>query len=86
MGSQLELKLIILVFIDKVNYSIQCLLFSGCLGMWCLPCLGCMVAKQLGEHCCVPTCVHGGFMGLRVKARTVMGIEVRYHKPTQSYK
>ncbi|ELU15851.1 hypothetical protein CAPTEDRAFT_118646 [Capitella teleta] len=48
---------------------------GGCIyGYFCMCCLMCTVASQLGENCCVPIFLQGGTMAMRTKLRTQYGI------------
>ncbi|ELU04908.1 hypothetical protein CAPTEDRAFT_94552 [Capitella teleta] len=48
---------------------------GSCLyGYFCMPCMMCTVASQLGENCCVPICLVGGHLAMRTKLRTQYGI------------
>ncbi|CAH1786712.1 unnamed protein product [Owenia fusiformis] len=49
---------------------------KSCLcGIFCGPCLLCMVSKRIGENMCVGCCVPGGIIALRVRLRSLLGIQ-----------
>lgn len=33
-----------------------CVVFPGCYGFWCCPCLACTVSSRFGENTCLPLC------------------------------
>ncbi|KAK3603000.1 hypothetical protein CHS0354_016815 [Potamilus streckersoni] len=46
------------------------------LAMFFPPCFSCYLASRMGELCCLPICVPGSLMALRVKLRAGNNIEV----------